>query len=79
MALFLGNLTHFPVFLPSNHFLKVAICDLKQLIDTDLKPRLAGFKPLISQIAMLKKGRGQHRKSLPYAFTENGSIMAANT
>ncbi len=36
------------------------------------------FKALTSQFAILKKGRGQHRKFLPYAFTENGSIMAAN-
>jgi ORF6N domain len=33
---------------------------------------------LRSQIATLKSGRGQHRKFLPFAFTENGSIMAAN-
>jgi len=31
-----------------------------------------------SQIVTLKSGRGQHRKFLPYAFTENGAIMAAN-
>ncbi len=33
--------------------------------------------PLRSQIATLKKGRGQHQKYLPYAFTEHGAIMAA--
>jgi hypothetical protein len=33
---------------------------------------------LRSQIATLKPGRGQHRKYLPYAFTEHGSIQAAN-
>jgi hypothetical protein len=33
---------------------------------------------LRSQIATLKTGRGQHRKFLPYAFTENGAVMAAN-
>ena len=27
--------------------------------------------------ATLKSGRGQHRKYLPYAFTEHGAIMAA--
>ncbi len=32
---------------------------------------------LRSQIATLKSGRGQHRKYLPYAFTEHGAIMAA--
>lgn len=36
---------------------------------------------LRSQFATLnasEKGRGQHRKYLPYAFTEHGAIMAAN-
>lgn len=32
---------------------------------------------LRSQIAILKTGRGKHRKYLPYVFTEHGSIMAA--
>jgi hypothetical protein len=32
---------------------------------------------LRSQFATLKLGRGQHRKYLPYAFTEHGAIMAA--
>ena len=32
---------------------------------------------LRSQFATLKVGRGQHRKYLPYAFTEHGSIQAA--
>jgi ORF6N domain len=32
---------------------------------------------LRSQFATLKEGRGQHRKYLPYAFTEHGAIMAA--
>jgi hypothetical protein len=36
------------------------------------------FKALRSQIVILKKGRGQHRKFPPYAFTENGAVMAAN-
>jgi len=30
---------------------------------------------LRSQFATLEKGRGQHRKYLPYAFTENGVYM----
>jgi hypothetical protein len=30
-----------------------------------------------SQIVTLKRGRGQHRKYLPWAFTEHGAIMAA--
>ncbi len=32
---------------------------------------------LRSQTAILKTGRGQHRKYPPYVFTEHGSIMAA--
>ena len=33
---------------------------------------------LRSQSAILKKGRGQHRKYRPYAFTEHGALQAAN-
>lgn len=33
--------------------------------------------PLRSQSVTLKDGRGQHRKYMPYAFTEHGAIMAA--
>jgi hypothetical protein len=32
---------------------------------------------LRSQIVILKRGRGQHRKYSPYAFTEHGALMAA--
>lgn len=35
------------------------------------------WEALRSQIATLKTGRGQHRKYLPYVFTEHGAIMAA--
>ncbi|MCL4321094.1 MAG: ORF6N domain-containing protein [Deltaproteobacteria bacterium] len=35
------------------------------------------YDSLRSQIATLKQERGQHRKYLPYAFTEHGAIMAA--
>ncbi len=35
------------------------------------------FAALRLQIATLKTGRGQHRKYLPYVFTEHGAIMAA--
>jgi ORF6N domain len=31
-----------------------------------------------SQTATLKRGRGQHRKYLPWAFTEHGALQAAN-
>jgi phage regulator Rha-like protein len=36
------------------------------------------FDFLRCQSGTLKTGRGQHRKYLPYAFTEHGAIMAAN-
>jgi hypothetical protein len=36
------------------------------------------WESLRSQIATLKKGRGHHRKFLPYAFTEHGALMAAS-
>lgn len=32
---------------------------------------------LRSQIVTLKAGRGQHRKYMPFAFTEHGAMMAA--
>ena len=35
------------------------------------------LEALRSQFATLKSGHGQHRKYLPYAFTEHGAIMAA--
>jgi hypothetical protein len=34
--------------------------------------------PLRSQIVTLKTGRGQHRKYLPYAFTEQGVAMLSS-
>src|SRR5438477_4630434 len=33
---------------------------------------------LRSQTVILKRGRGEHPKYLPYVFTEHGAIMAAN-
>jgi len=36
------------------------------------------IRSLRSQIAILEKGRGKHRKYPPYVFTEHGAIMAAN-
>jgi hypothetical protein len=39
---------------------------------------LREFEALRHQIGTLKTGRGQHRKYLPYVFTEHGAIMAAN-
>lgn len=35
------------------------------------------YESLRSQNATLKVGRGQHRKYMPYVFTEHGAIMAA--
>lgn len=35
------------------------------------------YDSLRSQFATLKTGRGQHRKYLPYVFTEHGAIMAS--
>ena len=37
----------------------------------------ADGESLRSQFATLKTGRGQHRKYLPFAFTEHGAFMAA--
>jgi len=37
-----------------------------------------GLQSLRSQIAILKTGRGQHRKYLPHVFTEHGALMVAN-
>ena len=37
----------------------------------------AEHESLRSQTVTLKTGRGQHRKYLPYAFTEHGALMAA--
>ena len=36
------------------------------------------YAALRSQIAILKPGRGEHRKYLPYVFTEHGAVMAAS-
>jgi len=42
------------------------------------KEEWSGIQALRSQIAILKTGRGAHRKYLPIAFTEHGALMAAN-
>ena len=47
-------------------------------VDFMFKLNLQEVRDLRSQNATLKSGRGQHRKYLPYAFTEHGAIMAAN-
>lgn len=38
----------------------------------------AEWEALRSQIVTLKTGRGQHRKYLPYAFTEQGVAMLSS-
>ena len=43
-----------------------------------LKEEWNGLRFLRSHTAILKTGRGQHRKYLPYVFTEHGALMAAN-
>jgi hypothetical protein len=42
------------------------------------KEEWAKLESLRSQVAMLKPGRGRHRKYVPHAFTEHGALMAAN-
>ena len=42
-----------------------------------LRSQIATSKSLRSQFATLKKGRGQHRKYMPHAFTEHGTVMLA--
>lgn len=44
----------------------------------DLKIQTAQSGHLRSQLVILKKGRGQHRKYLPYAFAEHGAVMLAS-
>jgi hypothetical protein len=50
---------------------------LRSQIAASNAPSAQELRTLRSQIATLKGGRGQHRKYLPYAFTEHGAIMAA--
>ena len=49
---------------------------------TNLRSQIATSAPdvafLRSQSATLKRGRGQHRKYRPWAFTEHGALQAAN-
>ena len=48
---------------------------------TDIQSQIAAnsaIESLRSQIATLKRGRGEHRKYRPYAFTEHGALQAAN-
>ena len=45
--------------------------------DFSFQLSMAEANALRSRIVTLKRGRGQHRKYLPYAFTEHGAIMVA--
>ncbi len=47
---------------------------------TDFSFQLTGAEYLASrsQIATLNAGRGEHRKYLPWVFTEHGALMAAS-
>ena len=51
---------------------------LKSHIEDIYQSDIQENKSLTSQIAILKKGRGQHRKHLPYAFTEQGVAMLSS-
>jgi len=42
--------------------------------DFSFQLSMAEANALRSRIVTLKRGRGQHRKYLPYAFTEHGAI-----
>ncbi len=46
--------------------------------DFMIRLNLEEFEALRSQIATLKTGRGEHRKYLPYAFTEQGVAMLSS-
>jgi hypothetical protein len=46
--------------------------------DFAFRLRHVEYVVLRSQIATLKTGRGQHRKYLPFVFTEHGALQAAN-
>ncbi len=43
-----------------------------------LRSQIVTLEDLTSQNAILKKGRGQHRKFMPYAFTRNGIGMLSS-
>jgi len=67
---------------PSNFVFQLLpreMADLRSLFETacEQDPVRQYDGALRSQLVTLKPGRGQHRKYLPYAFTEHGAIMAA--
>ena len=47
-------------------------------VDFMFQLRQDEHEALRSQLVILKMGRGQHRKYLPYVFTEHGAYMAGN-
>lgn len=51
---------------------------LKSQIVTSSLPDNQEVETLTSQIVILNDGRGQHKKYMPYAFTENGVAMLSS-
>ena len=49
-----------------------------QIVTLNTGSNPPGGSALRSQFAALKGGRGQHRKFIPYVFTEHGALQAAN-
>ena len=63
---------------PTKRFNEQVRCNLERFpADFMFQLTEEEWAALRSQFATLKLGRGQHRKYLPYAFTEHGAIMAA--
>jgi len=63
---------------PTGRFNEAVKRNLAKFPDDFMFPLTTGeWDSLRSQIATLNTGRGQHRKYLPYVFTEHGAIMAA--
>lgn len=51
---------------------------LKSQIETSNSPEIQEDSSLTSQNAIIKNKRGQHKKYMPYAFTENGVAMLSS-
>jgi hypothetical protein len=62
---------------PEDFLFRLSRSELEQLNRSQSASGPRQQRALRSQSATLKAGRGQHRKYLPYAFTEHGAIMAA--
>ena len=66
------------IFRRSNGVFVSPVCTPRAQKGRFLVLRHAEFSALTSQFAILKPGRGQHRKYAPFAFTEHGALQAAN-